>query len=627
MNKILKSLLTFVLLFSVGTSVNAESDEQGNGDNTQPTYVAKIGDAEYESLSAAIAAVGTEKTTITLINDETIAYPIFISENQDIILDLNGKTFTTSDSFEVNKGKLEVKDGTVTVDPVVSEDYSTVSYQSGKIVLNNKDYALSATNGGQITLTSGTILATKNIGLYAEGDFNGLEEINSTVTINGGYIQAQEVAVLVAGKGSTAVINNGVLKTVDNYAVGGNGTYEDGKKLGGTTININGGTLIGNIKSSGYISVAIYHPQEGTLNISGGTLYSSNGNGICIRGGKVNISGNTKIIAKGNSSGKVGDSKVVTSSSDIFVDFDSKYYDSNNIEVNITGGEFTADVTAIEVLDSSEIGKVTVKGGTYSSDVSKYLVEGYDLAKIDGKYVVVKKGEKAPVTSPITPAVDEAAFEEVSSVVTDDAVTVTVTGVKLEANQIEKVEDEEKTKVEDAIKSSVTKSTDVEILLPLDVNLKAITTNADGISSETSVISLNNAITATIYLDEATLATLKDKTIKVVREHTENDVTTYDVLDATLEANALKFVTDKFSKYYVVTYKVTTLDDTKNNTSTTTNKVTSTTTTKSTAGWDDGGPFTTDNCGNVFDRWGNKIYEAKGCNVGGYNLVRTSVED
>ena len=48
---------------------------------------------------------------------------------------------------------------------------------------------------------------------------------------------------------------------------------------------------------------------------------------------------------------------------------------------------------------------------------------------------------------------------------------------------------------------------------------------------------------------------------------------------------------------------------------------------KSSGGWDDGGPFTTDTCGNVFDRWSNKIYEAKGCNVGGYNLVRTSVED
>ncbi len=48
---------------------------------------------------------------------------------------------------------------------------------------------------------------------------------------------------------------------------------------------------------------------------------------------------------------------------------------------------------------------------------------------------------------------------------------------------------------------------------------------------------------------------------------------------------------------------------------------------KKSSGWDDGGPFTTDTCGNVFDRWGNKIYEAKACNVGGYNLVGTSTKD
>ena len=48
---------------------------------------------------------------------------------------------------------------------------------------------------------------------------------------------------------------------------------------------------------------------------------------------------------------------------------------------------------------------------------------------------------------------------------------------------------------------------------------------------------------------------------------------------------------------------------------------------KKDSGWDDGGPFTTDTCGNVYDRWGNKIYEATSCNVGGYNLVGTDTKD
>nr|WP_295281672.1 BspA family leucine-rich repeat surface protein [uncultured Blautia sp.] len=56
-------------------------------------------------------------------------------------------------------------------------------------------------------------------------------------------------------------------------------------------------------------------------------------------------------------------------------------------------------------------------------------------------------------------------------------------------------------------------------------------------------------------------------------------------------------------------------------------KPTNNTLNKKSNGWDDGGPFTTDKCGNVFDRWNNKIYEANGCSVGGYNLVRTSVVD
>ena len=57
------------------------------------------------------------------------------------------------------------------------------------------------------------------------------------------------------------------------------------------------------------------------------------------------------------------------------------------------------------------------------------------------------------------------------------------------------------------------------------------------------------------------------------------------------------------------------------------NKPINNTSNKKPNGWDDGGPFTTDKCGNVFDRWNNKIYEANGCNVGGYNLVRTDTID
>ncbi len=47
---------------------------------------------------------------------------------------------------------------------------------------------------------------------------------------------------------------------------------------------------------------------------------------------------------------------------------------------------------------------------------------------------------------------------------------------------------------------------------------------------------------------------------------------------------------------------------------------------KPTASYDDGGPFTKDVCGNVFDRWGNMVYEAPACMVaGGYQVPNTGV--
>ncbi len=88
--------------------------------------------------------------------------------------------------------------------------------------------------------------------------------------------------------------------------------------------------------------------------------------------------------------------------------------------------------------------------------------------------------------------------------------------------------------------------------------------------------------------------------------------------------NTITYTTDaKFNKdNYEITLKEGKLTITEKKSDPT--PTASSETKKSTSGWDDGGPFTTDTCGNVYDRWGNKIYEAKGCNVGGYNLVRTS---
>ncbi len=575
MNKILKTLLTAVLFFSVGTAVNAEPDDGESQDNSSTTtYVATVNDKTYETVQAAIN--DNDNATINVVADTT--EDITVPSGKTITLVIaEGKTITNNSSHTItNNGTLTVT-GAGTVD--------NISHGRGAVYNN---VGATATLEGSVTFTR-----SRENGITAENNGG-----NSWYTIkNFGTMSINENVVINQGSTGNDAFSSLVANGWQSY---GSSWEPSTSNNPVALLTINGGTIRGGLNT-------VKNDDGGYLYINGGSIVNSRQAAI------FNV--NVAEINSGTFS-VTGDAGMV-----VYTRYIDDKVDQGKTTIN--GGNFTSGTNNV-IFKNSSNPTLVVQGGTYSVDVSEHLAEGYNLAKIGDKYVVVKNGENAPVTSPITPAVDETTFDEVSNVVqVEDA---TVTGVKLEANQIEKVVDEEKTKVEEAVKSAVNQSNDVEILLPLNVNLKAITKNTTtGVVNETEVTKLNNKITAIIYLDETTLATLKDKTIKVVREHTEDDVTEYAVLDATLEANALKFETDKFSNYYVVTYKVSTLDDTKKNNTTT--ETTKSSTTKSTAGWDDGGPFTTDNCGNVFDRWGNKIYEAKGCNVGGYNLVRTSVED
>ncbi len=323
-------------------------------------------------------------TKIVLGADVTDADVVLVA-TKDIILDLNGHTVTAK-SFQTN-ATLTIMDGTAAA-PTVSDDYK-VTYAAGALKVSVGVYAA---EGGHVILNSGKI-ESKNNGLIAWGDDTGAAEVKSTVTVEGGYVLAQEFAVTAQGKGATANVNGGVMETIDNAVVAGNGTHTADKKLGGTTINITGGTMIGNIKTGGYVACGVYHPQEGTLNISGGTIYANGGCGVLMRGGKLNMTGG-EIIATGDAAlqGKVGDSRVVVSPSGIIFDRDANYYDAAQVEVSVSGNASVSGTkSAIEVIDTKSAGaadQINVTGGTYSSDVSDYVAPGNKSEQKDGKFVV-----------------------------------------------------------------------------------------------------------------------------------------------------------------------------------------------------------------------------------------------
>lgn len=335
--------------------------------------VAEMDGTTYPTLQAAVDAVKTDPATITLLDNtnETVT----VEAGKNITLDLKGKTVTGKDNAAVlvNGGSLTVKDSTVTAEPVVSDDYKTVTYTSGVLEAGaGKQHAVQVYNSGTFVLESGTVSSTGNCGIYAGATGSG----KGTVTVKGGYVHAREYGVGAINEGTTLNINGGVIVADDNAAVAGNGS--DG--MGGTTININGGTMIGHIESKDYIACGVYHPQDGTLNITGGTIVADGGVGVLMRGGSASITGGT-IIATGTGTGKVGDSTILSGHYGVLYDTQSGYPGlGDDSAVSISG---SASVSAVDDCiavranaGEDENDRVVVSGGTFNQDVTDFVIDG-----------------------------------------------------------------------------------------------------------------------------------------------------------------------------------------------------------------------------------------------------------
>ena len=372
-----------------GYICNSSPDENGMytvSSKTEQTEndVAVVDGQYFTQLQNAINAAERGETVVLLKDTEE---SVSIASSDDIVLDLNGNVLTLPGTMTVD-GNVTVQDSTVTAGPVVSSDYESVEYDAGKIVYTGNSTAIIPQNGGSFTLLSGIIDASvAGNAIYANGNRspeNGgnTEPVNTSVTIAGGYIHSMEYGIGIAGRGAQLSVSDGVIAAEGNTAIGGNGTNSASRYDGGTTINISGGTIIGRMTAEfvedGYIAVGIYHPQNGEMTISGGTIYADQGVGIAMRGGTLDFTGGS-IISTGSASGMVGDSKVAMDCYGIQVDGDSRYYDYANCKVTISGSASVSSqsgVDSIIVTPAGDEDKITVSGGYFTSDPSEYLAEG-----------------------------------------------------------------------------------------------------------------------------------------------------------------------------------------------------------------------------------------------------------
>ena len=162
--------------------------------------------------------------------------------------------------------------------------------------------ALYATNGGEIIVNGGTYTST------SAGQCIGANGEGSKVTVNDAIINAQEAGIM-AFYGGEVEINGGEINTIDNFGAGTNGTLGQG----GNVITLKNVKINGNITSNGYISCGVYAANNDTIIIYEGTeIFSTNGCGICQRGGTVIVKAGAKIKTTWDGTiaeGGVGDRK------------------------------------------------------------------------------------------------------------------------------------------------------------------------------------------------------------------------------------------------------------------------------------------------------------------------------
>lgn len=378
---------------------------------------------------------------------------------------------------------------------------------NGHNIVNSSD-ALIIKNGADVTVKgNGTIQSTGDTGVVV---------INAKFTLESGDIKSQEFGVFTSGKG-TFNMNGGTITTVDNCGAGGNGSsgYED------YTININGGIINANITSAGYSSCGIYHPNRGTVNMTGGTINSSNGAGIVQRAGTLNVTGgiiNTQETTK-DFVGKVGDSRVVVPASAIVVDKKANYPQvttlSPKISDNVVINSAAKNIAIIK--EDSDNFAVAAEGGIFTDEpTADEIADGYVAKKVitganENKYVIVKESELK--------------LQVINGIISKDSVS-----------------DDEVQLIDKEIKGKY------NLIAYYDVLLAKLTKNNDIVEY---VSEAENKVKVTLGLPEG-LPKVKDGYIRkyyVVRIHNGKTTLIDDVTDN--GDGTVSFMSDKFSTYAV----------------------------------------------------------------------------
>ena len=361
--------VTEPLVGSKGTQSQAFNFEKGSNvtikDGTLKSSVARMFMQNYSNLTL-------ESVTLNpTIPDEMTTTTYYVLSNNSGNVNLNGTTTITAPTKDGYKSfAFDVCKYSTYTEPKVT--WNSTGKVTGSIELSGGEFIVAK----KLVLTQPVkVVAAAKMTLNADvtpasewnaGDAlvivnrKGELTIDGTGSIDAGSYEKVYTAVKMTESGENDATNpakltvNGATLKGYYYGISGNGNRHN------TQITVNSGTITSNCTNDGH---AIYHPQNGTLTINGGSLtgyYSA----IEHRAGTLNITGgefkalHTPTAAEMNGNG--------TSIKGAAIGV-SKHKDVTTLNLNITGGTFTG-ATALHEEYTFD--------GTFNTDNPTFSVNG-----------------------------------------------------------------------------------------------------------------------------------------------------------------------------------------------------------------------------------------------------------
>ena len=296
------------------------------------THAAAIGDTHYDTLQEAIDAVSTNENNHVIEVLRNLQPEDVGAEKQEMRFTKEGQSVT----LELNQHEI------------------TTAYEEAIHI-----------NAANVTLTiqNGTIRNYYNIGNYSDGLYAFQNSNNLTLTLDNVTLDSRTQTLAVQGltSNSNVTIRNSTLNSDEQLGI-------------------------------------YYPPKSGVLTIENSVITA--GTGVVVKGGTVNILGEeTKIVTDGNKvvpedyyTGATDGSSSLTMTGDAL--YVESGYNDRDIVVNVQNGTLkSTNSYAIQmfVKTDEEVAvkrDVAVSGGTFSSDVSEYVADGYTMVESESGYTV-----------------------------------------------------------------------------------------------------------------------------------------------------------------------------------------------------------------------------------------------